>query len=517
MELIPLNIMVEYPVHWTEFQVFRDFIQNFFDARGDRDWETCFQHTYQDGVLRMEGKDTGFAYEWLMHIGAGSKRDRENAAGYFGEGFKIAALCAVRDYGWDVVMSSRDWKVRVVQQEAFIDGVPCRQLAYELYEETYSQESVLTLRGVSREQYRLFQDALLGFFYPGNPLFGEVLYEDHSLAVCRRSGKEIPSSLPITEGYGKRGILFGRYQAVGTLPIPFVIADHTLQQEDRERKSLTTYQILKVLYQIASKVDPKTAAQLLRSLSGKWHLYPARLVDIDSWYYVLCALIRNAARDENVRERFLLANPNLLYGDRFWETDVNACNRRRIAKVWMKSQDTPYRMVIEQFKLLGVRKLEDACEEAGGYQDRSEPTGRERQYIGILRAVVHDLFGFFFVDWDVPVHVLRTEERTRSILEGRAEVMKRAAVRNSLGIEVRFRLESVSILEGDLAPQCFGAALSTYLHELAHMFGGDNTKNFSAALTYLLQFVIEKAPYLSSYRQEWDSIGGTREEGRQVE
>jgi hypothetical protein len=53
-------------------------------------------------------------YDWLIPIGASTKREGGGSyAGYFGEGFKIASLCAIRDHGWNIEIRSRDWELMV--------------------------------------------------------------------------------------------------------------------------------------------------------------------------------------------------------------------------------------------------------------------------------------------------------------------------------------------------------------------------------------------------------------------
>jgi len=111
MKTIPLNIMLSYPVKWTKQQVLRDIVQNFYDDVGAKEFYSLFKITYKPDekeiILSMAGK--GFSYEWLLHMGASSKQDEPGKyAGLFGEGFKVASLCALRDYNWKIKMRSRD-------------------------------------------------------------------------------------------------------------------------------------------------------------------------------------------------------------------------------------------------------------------------------------------------------------------------------------------------------------------------------------------------------------------------
>ncbi|MGN0714839.1 MAG: hypothetical protein ACI4LN_03380 [Anaerovoracaceae bacterium] len=64
-----------------------------------------------------------------------------------------------------------------------------------------------------------------------------------------------------------------------------------------------------------------------------------------------------------------------------------------------------------------------------------------------------------------------------------------------------------------LKPDCFDEAVSTYLHELSHMFGGDASKNFSNALTVVSQILLANTEKLYFYKEEWENIEANREEG----
>lgn len=130
---IPLNLVYDYPVHWSKFKVLRDFVQNFYDSVTWQGWDKRFSWKMDNGHLEMTAKDIGFSYEWLLHIGASTKRDDGKLyAGYFGEGFKIASLCAVRDFGWTVRMISRDWDLQVIKTDLVVDNKNLAGLGYRI-------------------------------------------------------------------------------------------------------------------------------------------------------------------------------------------------------------------------------------------------------------------------------------------------------------------------------------------------------------------------------------------------
>ena len=153
-------------------KVFRDFIQNFYDSVSYKDFQERFSYEYDSNekVLILRCSDVSYSYEWLLHIGASSKTNsEENMAGYFGEGFKIASLCAKRDFGFEIEASSRNWCI--VESEVSIDGNSVKSLAYELeLNEEEQSDSVLILRNVKEEHMERFEGALQSFYYIGNPL-----------------------------------------------------------------------------------------------------------------------------------------------------------------------------------------------------------------------------------------------------------------------------------------------------------------------------------------------------------
>src|SRR5512133_2115699 len=121
---VSVHLVATYPVYWSVFATLRDFLQNFFDAAGPDAFATNVAISREANTTLVEMDGPGFALDWLLHIGASTKTGSRPGctAGYFGEGFKIAALCALRDFSWHVAMGSRDWSAEVVLAPDCIDG-----------------------------------------------------------------------------------------------------------------------------------------------------------------------------------------------------------------------------------------------------------------------------------------------------------------------------------------------------------------------------------------------------------
>jgi hypothetical protein len=134
-------------------------------------------------LLTLTARDVGFSYEWLVHIGASTKRDNGGVhVGYFGEGFKMAVLC---------ISNFHDHEV--------------------------------------------FQSVLLGFCYPENPLLGEEIWRSEKGVAYKRSRLRKPPEYPETSRFEGPGIIFASFQARGSIPVPLIFCLHNYRDNDRDR------------------------------------------------------------------------------------------------------------------------------------------------------------------------------------------------------------------------------------------------------------------------------------------
>ena len=203
-KIIPLNIVGTYPVRWGKYQVIRDFVQNFYDAIGYSEWKEKFHYDFTDNTLSIWIDEFTFNYEWLLHIGASTKTACSvKYAGYFGEGFKIASLCAKRDFGWNIHMQSGEWSLSVEFIDHNIETQKVKMMAYRVNEFQYSNRSTLTIMNFTIADYYIFMDTLESFYYPENRILGKKVWSDENGAVYLRSREEIPERLPVVYDYGR--------------------------------------------------------------------------------------------------------------------------------------------------------------------------------------------------------------------------------------------------------------------------------------------------------------------------
>jgi len=74
---INLNLIFDYPVKWGRTQILREFVQNFYDSIGLEKWNNGFKYEIANGQLTMFSEDASYSYEWLVHVGASTKREKK--------------------------------------------------------------------------------------------------------------------------------------------------------------------------------------------------------------------------------------------------------------------------------------------------------------------------------------------------------------------------------------------------------------------------------------------------------
>jgi hypothetical protein len=504
-KIVPLNLVLDYPVAWSRYKVLRDLLQNFYDAVGFRAWRERFSYSHRGGVLSLRASEVGFSHDWLVPIGASTKRERPGEyAGYFGEGFKIASLCAIRDHGWRIEMASRMWELEVVVQDTTIDGCQVPSLAYHLWTRPRPREdTVLALYPFS--DAGILESALASFFYPENPLFGDEIWSDSSAAVYRRSCRPKPRSFPETRDNQGHGVIYAGYQAVGSIPFPLIIADHRFRLHDRERNDFYSMDVVKVITHVSRRVSPGCAFEMLEVFKRRWYCYPRKKYDFECWHPIIGGLTRRLSEDSVQTQRWREKHPKLLVASQVKRCDVVAFNRRRQALDWLCDQRPPYRLVQDGFSRLGYPRLEEACERDGGFVQIREPDGREAVRIGLLESLVEQILPGFFGEGSLPPCRIITSDQ--SVWRGLANCIRLTQPRlTSWGRKTYCRQPYVALKQRLLIEGGFHEALSTYLHELAHVFGGDQSQRFSNALTEILQCTIRHTREIQEAAAEWERI-----------
>ena len=506
--IIPVNIIKTYPVAWNRYKVFRDFIQNFYDSVPQAEWHKRFVYKYnaKKRTLVMSVSGVTFSYEWLLHIGASTKTNSsEQTAGYFGEGFKIASLCAIRDFSYNIVMQSGNWKLQVIFIESKIDQQKVYMLAYDVEKIHKRDKSVLVVENVFERDYQSFTTAMASFLYPENPMLGEKIWEGREGALYYRSKNPIDKGLPYVDEYGRVGAVFCSYQMLGTNPFDLVICYNKYKKDDRERNRLYRSDIVDIFERIASYIDAQGAFKMLEKMRRYWHSYQHKRIDLYSWSDTISILVRKIAGDEDYKKIFVEKYPNILCLKKIYSIDD--ANRRRTAREWYSEQkDLQCIFAKDTFRLFGYKTLEEVCEEHGGFAENDAARNSiEKQCFELLWQISETIFeGFFLFESKPLIMVIRNDT---SIAQGVACLTNFSGKHvNHYNMRIRYKLQRVYLKYTILVKERFYQALATYVHELCHMFGGDSSSSFSRALTYAMSILLVNSEALDLFKQKWIAI-----------
>ena len=504
MKVQTVNIVMTYPVHWTKYQVLRDFTQNFYDAVDHNLWRQSFNYEFTDNSLSMWIKNETFNYEWLMHIGASTKTNNSNGyAGFFGEGFKIASLCAFRDYGWKVQMMSDDWHIDVAEIEESIDHTPVRMLAYEVSTVEKKNETKLILNNISEYDYELFRTILDSFFCPDNPIMGKMLWNDKEGAVFLRSKNPINTALPVTSDYGRKGAVFCGYQMLGTNPFDLVVCLHKYKKEDRERRSLYAFNVIDIFEEIVQYVNPQCAMIMLEKMRRYWNTYPRKNIDIHSWSATVNALIRKVAYSPEAKNIFINKYKNILCLRKV--ESISEKNRRWQARAWLTQQEKKYILAKDTFKVLGYPTIEEECDRHGGFVVDDEADELQKLCFMVLEDTCKDVFAGFFEFHTIPERKIITN--SRAAYHGMVVAYKKKKqLLNVKGIWIRYDIGKLYLKSEIFRADGYYDGLSTYVHEMCHTFGGDSSASFSQALTFSTELLMENHEKVIRGKYKWDQI-----------
>jgi hypothetical protein len=501
---IPLNLVYDYPVRWSKYKVLRDLIQNFFDSIPRVEWNSRFGHRLVGERLILTSQGVDFSYDWLIPIGASTKRDGDGLyAGYFGEGFKIAALCAVRDHGWQIEVRSRDWRLAVVPDTLKVDGRDLRSLAYDIAHcPHHSADTELTIEPFCDSD--ILDAALLSFFFPANPLLGAEIWSGPSGAVYFRSQRPKPYYFPATYDSRGAGIVFAGFQALGSFAHPLVFCLHNYRSSDRERNDFYMMDVVKTILRVVADLPPAAAAVILEALKGRWYEHPRKKYDFDSWCGIIRTLAHRVAVCPDERARWRERFPDLLVAAPVKRSELPRYNRRRQALAWTRIAPRRYRLVQDGFLALGYPTLESVCEAYDGFAVPRAPAGAEPGRIAILESLAKTLLGDLIEQVGLPP--CRVIGNAFAAWQGMTTCVALHGARDSWrGMTLRYRLPYVAVDETLVRPGQLGPALSTYLHELAHMFGGDSSVAFGHALSEMLSRAILHAGEIAARERQWDA------------
>ena len=488
---INLGIALDYPVNWDFEMILRDLIQNYYDEVDYHQFGKEFRYSYTEEnstyTLEMELRDHPFSYEWLVYIG-GSTKTGTTKIGKYGEGFKICMLSLLKLGITDITMHSADWELVPCICGESIDDENIPMLGYNVNKTKDDGITLLRIRSIPLSYKRLLDEALLHFFYPENPLFGELITENEDISIYTAGEMKIPCR----QNLGIKGIVYAYGLARGRLPIPLFILEKDDKARDTRRRELYDwFDVWEEVYDIATKLDPDASFRILEIMRAYWNDRPQKVYDCRTWYYFVCQLVRNVAKSEDKKALFMAKYPNLFYIDREGK-DRKRNTLIRQTKVWAEERTG---LVNPSFRLLGAKSLVEIFKKEKMASFRVSDD-RQREMVGLLEMISNILIPDYLKE-ETPPPVLIGEKGQSSMDPLRFAVK---------GENKKYHLEKIIMEEDDFLPGSFEKSLVGYCDKRLQVSGSRKSNRMNVLFTRLGTSLIMCLPLIPGWRAEWERL-----------
>ena len=280
-----------------------------------------------------------------------------------------------------------------------------------------------------------------------------------------------------------------------------VVCLHEYKKEDRERNGLYSFDVIDVFQKLSYYVDSHGAMLILEKMRRYWNSRPRKRIDIYSWSPVIENLIYKIRQSREITECFREKYPDLLSLTPLYS--IRDKNRRGQARAWLSAQSRKYLLVSAAFQKLGYKTLEEVCEEHDGFVINYQADYRENKGFEILENITKELYsGFFECDKGFPLRKIICNECAS--YHGMAKVYRKNKLMwNNRGLAIRYEIGEIYLKQSIFSSNGFFDALSTYVHEMCHVFGGDASNAFSQGLTFAMEILLANSMIIENYRQQW--------------
>ena len=462
--------------HWDEDSIARDLLQNFFDANRDRLDRVAIAVT--PDAVRVTGP-SGHDLEQLFFLG--SEKDPAANVGQYGEGFKAAAMCLVRDHGVKPVARSGRKIACIRLASAPVAGPTLLPLVYDWFVVPTPFDGAELLLATRDSKLRAaVQAGMSHFLHERNVLVGPLRWESYDQMFALHD-----SAQPVAGAIFYRRL---RRAIVQDIPIVLVINKEyagieKLIRGDRDRKAFGE-RFLKAFYEVFVRSELRRNRKAQRVVvEAARHVW--------SRGHPLLAALAEASRD---------AWPGPfaceVFGDGFFARShsTNASEHLRYEALehrWRDEGREPLPGYFTSFGVLSAKQSIALEEKATLELNRRGPTDAERRSIDLLLERLRDLTPWvhaLFARGQTKYMVARTDEIHGALKKGR----------NYQSLEV--------FLAERLFVEDFASALATFLHEHSHVFGYDGGRAFTDALTQTLETVVRTRGTLDDAERQWEIV-----------
>lgn len=487
--VIPLQNMTSsittfWGVKWDQEFIARDLMQNFYDANRLCLDEVQVNVVGSDVVVTAPNE---FNLNRLFYLG--SEKDEESV-GEYGEGFKAAAVCLLRDHGVSPVVISDKEAVRLTISSQKVTGTELNPVVYEFHrlDEPF-QGTALILPRCERKLITAMKGGMTHFFHKDNPLLDQLEWTNGEFSIY----SSMSSSGHVFYKNLKRG-------DIENIPVVLVIHKHyeVIEKKiskDRDRNAFGE-ELMSVFYNIFARYGTKFAATsqaaIVRLASRQWQTG-----------HPLLSAISRFARNNTCWSTALTSE---MFGDNYFaETRVHYSDRDKeladqlaVDKIEQQWKNQGKKALPAYFKVFGLicaeeelKRIRDAARKESQQNNARKPTYPELECISLLTEVLQTLAP------EVCSIFSKASTKYKVILSAvLLGELKRSRTYRSWDVYL-----SDKLFAGD-----FAMATATFLHEHAHIFGADGSRGFTDSLTEMLEEVIRHRQIFEAFEERWNQL-----------
>lgn len=234
---------------------------------------------------------------------------------------------------------------------------------------------------------------------------------------------------------------------------------------------------------------------LLFLLKNYWNDMPKRMVDVDTWYYVICHLVRKVASDKGVSDLFSEFCHDLYYIDRK-TGDSNSNQIIRETKEWVKKQKKDRKIVNPIFRLLGAKSLLQEYREKHEmvYDD---PTEKEKAKLQILFYAIEMIVSYRIYEKRPMIKIDRSESE-----QGSHIVMKRIYSKCD---RRKYEITGIIMQEKDIENLEFTDIFMKMATQVTSIYGSGRCAYVNSLLTDLAGCIVKYREYLTECEALWNA------------
>jgi hypothetical protein len=349
------------------------------------------------------------------------------------------------------------------------------------------------MKNIPSIYYRDLQQGLLDFFFPENPLFGELIGKGDNYTIYSCSSMAIPCNQYAPE---LKGILYINNLARGRLPFPLIVNFKSKYYSDlRSRPILNGIDTYTNLYECMEEWTPRQSATVLRMLQNSWSDDASLEYGDNTNYYYVCQLVRNIVKDKVLAETFAKDMENYCYfekktGDNIRNTYINEAMR------WWKSNPNGKRKINPIFRLLGAENMVETYLRTNSGSFR-KPTKQEQDKYNILSACITCIIPFLSVE-DIPLVEIDPEGKSKySPLQFASRVyMKKSHGRC-------YKIDKLILQEQDFDEDAFSSTLLKLSEDMLQIYGSSRSARYNAVFTHLGEYLLSGSDIIDRAQPAW--------------